>query len=382
MPIAFLQRAYHTGTRALPERKRAETRVVNLLALMGTGLTGLYTLLYGLVFHSAVAVGLNVMCLLGYLGYFAFLRIGAARLSKLWLVGVFLFQMAVFSLWVFSRDAGLHLFVVAGIPLVFLVLGHRERHWRTGAIWALLAVFFAAELLDTPKLLANLPADLHRVTYLTVVPVVALLIATVFHAFVRELRQRGQALHHLTLTDPLTGVVNRRGLLDKTIAMRAHAERLGLPLCVLMIDIDHFKNVNDVHGHPTGDRMLVAVARLLRDHLRKVDAVGRMGGEEFAVLLANADQAEGMLVAEALRRRLEGLRIQNDKNQSVGCTVSMGVSRWEPTEQDSFNAALARADTALYHAKTQGRNQVVGHPRPPLKNPNAATRPPHPRSRT
>jgi diguanylate cyclase len=359
--LTWPKRAYHSHTQRLPESEQAKQRVVNLLALLGFGLSLLYTVLYGSVFKSALAAGLNALFVLGYMGYFVVLRHRTAFASRIWLMVVFLVQMASFALWVFPRESGMHLFVVAGVPLAFLIFGHQERLLRTLSVVFMLLVFFLAELVQNPKLLDSLPASYLRGTYLTVIPVITVMVAVVMQTFLNALRQRDEALRQLAVTDALTGVANRRGLLERAASMQAQAQRLGMPLCVLMLDIDHFKAVNDQHGHEVGDRLLASVAHVLRDSVRKEDAIGRMGGEEFAVVLFNATLIQGLGIAEHLRQQVNAVRVLNDKLCPVTCTISLGATEWNPAGED-LSRTLARADKALYRAKATGRNRVCGAP--------------------
>ena len=359
--LTWPKRAYQAHTQHLPESEQAKLRVVNLLALLGFGLSLLYTVLYGVMFKSVLAAGLNAVFVLGYLGYFVALRHSTPFVSRVWMVTVFMVQIASFSLWVFPRESGLHLFVIAGVPLSFLVFGYQERLLRVLTVASMLAVFFAAEWVQTPKLFDLLPPAYFRATYLTVIPVIAVLVAVVMQSFLNELHQRDEALRQLAVTDALTGIANRRGLLERAQGMEAQAQRVGMPLCVLMLDIDHFKAVNDQHGHPVGDRLLARVAHVLRENVRKEDAIGRMGGEEFAVVLFNATLIQGLGIAEHLRQQVSAVRVLNDKLCPVTCTISLGATEWNPAGED-LSRTLARADKALYRAKATGRNRVCGGP--------------------
>jgi diguanylate cyclase (GGDEF)-like protein len=221
------------------------------------------------------------------------------------------------------------------------VFGHHERWWRALTVVALLVVFYATELLDTPKLFSHLPQAYIRISYLTVIPLITVLVAVVLQSFLNELHQRG--------------------LLERAEGMESQARRMGMPLCVVMVDIDHFKAVNDQHGHQVGDRLLAAVARTLRESIRKEDALGRMGGEEFAVVLFNATLAEGLNTAEHLRRQVGAVQVPNDKLRPMSCTVSLGVAALATTDEH-LSRTLARADQALYRAKAEGRNRVCAAP--------------------
>ncbi len=153
--------------------------------------------------------------------------------------------------------------------------------------------------------------------------------------------------------DALTGALSRRALLDR---LRERLERdRGRPWAVIMADLDHFKQINDRHGHLVGDAVLRDSVRRIRAALRGPDLVGRYGGEEFLVLLDGATLETALDVAERIRRHLEATPI-HAKGVSVPLTVSQGVAQWLPGE--SLERLLERADGALYEAKAKGRNRV------------------------
>ncbi|HYH20749.1 MAG TPA: sensor domain-containing diguanylate cyclase [Azospirillum sp.] len=164
-------------------------------------------------------------------------------------------------------------------------------------------------------------------------------------------------LEWLATTDPLTGLANRNRFFTVAEVEMRRAERVARPVSVLMIDLDHFKRVNDTHGHEVGDAVLKAFARLSRAALRPQDLVARFGGEEFAVLLPETDRNGALAIAERLRAEAEGLR-GDGVPPEVGVTVSIGVSEIDKAERTP-DLALSRADRALYAAKRAGRNRVV-----------------------
>ena len=162
--------------------------------------------------------------------------------------------------------------------------------------------------------------------------------------------------------DVLTGLSTRRHLLDQGVEELRRAQRLGHGVSVLVIDVDHFKSVNDRYGHHVGDVVLATLAGLVRDGLRRIDSIGRLGGEEFAVIMPGADAARAVEVAERIRQRVAQQRLDvNDQQLSV--TVSIGVAECV-VEQDLLAEALDRADAAMYRAKQAGRNQVRTAPLP------------------
>lgn len=170
-------------------------------------------------------------------------------------------------------------------------------------------------------------------------------------------RHERDAAHRLAERDPLTGLLNRRAIQQRLRTAFAHARLAGMPLSVLFIDIDHFKRINDSYGHRAGDECLRAVVVPIERELRHGDLMGRYGGEEFVVVLANTTDAQAEAVAERIRNRVQnepllvsGIRIE--------LTVSIGVAMADATARTSDDL-IERADAALYRAKSSGRNLVV-----------------------
>jgi len=176
----------------------------------------------------------------------------------------------------------------------------------------------------------------------------------------RELREANARLTHLAMIDGLTGIYNRRHFEDALEAEWRRSLRLQQRMAVLLIDIDHFKSLNDTYGHHVGDECLRAVAKSLKSALRRPgDIVARYGGEEFAAILPNSDSGGAMLVAEAVRLAIEGLRVRIEGAMAApSITVSVGVCSHKPTADGSQAFMIASADKALYRAKADGRNCI------------------------
>ncbi|MDO9602024.1 MAG: diguanylate cyclase, partial [Rhodocyclaceae bacterium] len=172
----------------------------------------------------------------------------------------------------------------------------------------------------------------------------------------RRLRQTEAALRELATTDGLTGVANRRQFLARAEEELARVQRFGQVAALLVLDLDHFKRINDTHGHAAGDAVLIAFARTVQDALRQVDCVGRMGGEEFAVLLTGCAVEDARMFAERLRQLVADLKVSFDQ-QDIGVTVSIGIASMQRADV-SPAGVLERADAALYRAKVAGRNRV------------------------
>ncbi|WP_426308339.1 GGDEF domain-containing protein [Acidovorax facilis] len=178
-----------------------------------------------------------------------------------------------------------------------------------------------------------------------------------------KLRERASMASELKIqadTDGLTGLLNRRAL-DRYAQA---SEGRDHPVCLILMDIDHFKAVNDGHGHPTGDRVLTEFARLLRNMLRSDDIVARFGGEEFAVLVPHDDMDGTRVIAEKLRRAIERAVFTTSQDAPLSLTASFGVACGSAGER-AWTALVERADAALYRAKAEGRNCVRSAPVPP-----------------
>lgn len=191
-----------------------------------------------------------------------------------------------------------------------------------------------------------------------------LMASIVVHMVVAETRTRYMdildRMESLAIRDSLTGLFNRRTLGDDLVFQLAQARRIGRPLSVVTADLDHFKRVNDVHGHAVGDKVLKAFADVLRGSIRESDRAYRIGGEEFLVVCPLTDAAGAMLLAEKLRKLMESVEVGTN-GEAVRCTASFGVtaSVLQGDGADTIDSLLKRADMALYDAKNTGRNRVA-----------------------
>ena len=178
----------------------------------------------------------------------------------------------------------------------------------------------------------------------------------------RELEERRRELLQLSRTDGLTGLANRRHFDERLVTEFSRAQRYRAPLACLMLDLDHFKRVNDQWGHGFGDVVLRQVAEVARRAVRDVDLVARYGGEELVALLPETGLAEAVLVGERVRAGVEGLRLSargDGRATAVHCTASVGVAAYPGPGIDSAAGLVAAADACLYSAKEGGRNRVV-----------------------
>ena len=180
-----------------------------------------------------------------------------------------------------------------------------------------------------------------------------------FAAIERDLTEHKmlqQRLEILASTDALTGLPNRQAIMGKAKTEFSRARRYERPLSLVMIDVDHFKSINDTYGHAAGDHVLTNVGHILGDSLRESDILARIGGEEFVLLLPDTPKANAEHVAERMREQLANSTIKY-QNIEISITASFGVAAIT-AEDDTLEQMLGRADLAMYEAKNNGRNQV------------------------
>ena len=190
---------------------------------------------------------------------------------------------------------------------------------------------------------------------LAVAGLAIIMLITRLHGRRQQLTLLNTELARLAAIDPLTGLRNRRAIDEYLHDALSAARRHDQPLSVLVMDIDHFKAINDTLGHHTGDAVLEHTARVLDGALRTEDAIGRWGGEEFLVVLPSTDESGALRVTERLRRALAGDQPEQARSHGLTVTVTIGVAEWRQEEMDDL---VSRADSALYLGKAAGRDNV------------------------
>ncbi|WP_137939324.1 diguanylate cyclase [Chitinivorax sp. B] len=175
---------------------------------------------------------------------------------------------------------------------------------------------------------------------------------------ITERKMLEMQLERQAITDSLTGLTNRRGFIAKAVMEISRSRRFNRSMSLMLLDIDHFKQVNDRYGHQVGDLALQSLASVCLKTLRQTDVIGRLGGEEFAVLLPETGQKLAMEVAERLRLEVAAMRIRLADEAPLWFTISIGVTILRDTHR-TIDDVMAEADTALYQAKAAGRNRVI-----------------------
>lgn len=179
------------------------------------------------------------------------------------------------------------------------------------------------------------------------------------YVLLRRWQIREKQIRALAVTDPLTGLDNRRALFDQFGYELARSRRSGSPVSVCVMDLDHFKRINDRYGHAVGDKVLLMVATVLRDSLRETDRIGRIGGEEFMLLMPDTDARGAAKVIERCRQRLSETPVDVGGEMPLHISASFGVTCARPGDTVAQDQLFTRADQALYQAKAAGRNRMA-----------------------
>ncbi|MCH8500820.1 MAG: GGDEF domain-containing protein [Aliidiomarina sp.] len=231
-------------------------------------------------------------------------------------------------------------------PLAFFLLGRRAGSWVTGIAFVATIAFLIINLPDLP-VLAFTTGTILNITE------VLIILWLIFRFYEGSRQSAYQELERLSVVDKLTGLYNRAKLDDLLEANIHLSSRTSLPLVVMLLDIDHFKRINDQYGHVEGDAVLQQVAVTLSKRVRSTDVLGRWGGEEFLLICPATRLSEGLQLADMLRQHVA----DDIKRATDPLTLSIGVT--EVCRQIQPNDVIRQADSALYKAKNSGRNRVV-----------------------
>ena len=318
--------------------------------------------------------GFSIVVSLLWLIACLYFRYSDLNIQRLFMVGglsIFLSVMMC-AAWVsglFTMAVGA---VLAGAPFIgIIILPISAVLVSTGIAWLVFIMMTAAtisgELSYAPifkeRVISHSTeyAEFYFLSQLYFVLPFLILTVAISALYLKQSKQRDEKVLHLSKTDHLTQIYNRRTAHDVlTQLFNSHSIK---PVSVVLIDLDFFKSINDLYGHLVGDRVLIAVAAILSDGIRKNDLVARFGGEEFLLILQDTNSEYATEIAERCRLMIERCVVLSDEQQEVSLSASFGIACAIPNaETNSVDLILRQADQALYQAKSKGRNQVVLYP--------------------
>lgn len=321
-------------------------------------LAGVTHVAFGILFYQAQVFAMaqvNVASVLAYVLSAMLLKHDRVAMA----MGLMVAEVAIHAILAVIAvgwESGFHYYLLIVIP-VFLANQVNKWPFKIGFASLIAAAYIALDWYwrkAEPAYQMDLGtlAYLHRFNLVTTIA----LLSGLTVLYVHLITQAEDKLHELATTDSLTRLLNRRSMLAALAHEQAVRQRKPHDTTVLLVDIDHFKMLNDTFGHSMGDWALQAVAEVLKNGVREMDHVARWGGEEFLIVLPFADLATAAPVAERLRQGIADLRFPS-RDHALRLTATMGLSHLGADE--SPDAAIQRADAALYKGKSEGRNQVV-----------------------
>lgn len=251
-------------------------------------------------------------------------------------------------------ESGFHYFLLMFIPALFVSMALRTAVIFLVALWSYYITLYLVMWVIEP-LQPIAPGALLAV-YLFNLSVVFAMFSYLSFFYLTMVTTANRKLRRMATTDSLTALFNRHQMTELAEKELARFQRTGRPVAFLVLDIDHFKAINDRHGHEVGDRVLIEVANLIKAQLRTQDLISRWGGEEFLAVLPDTGLDSAQASAERMRKALLAHDWLATTGESIDLTISAGVSELRPG--DNLNSAISRADRALYRSKEGGRNRV------------------------
>ena len=308
------------------------------------------------IFHflgSPILAWVNVVSVAMYA--VAYLALGRKHNGlAIWLIWLEVIVHAVLGTVLIGWDSGFHYYVLMFIPAVFLSMRLRDAVVALVGLWSYYVALYIWMWFTEP--LQPIAPDALLGVYLFNLSVVFAMFGYLSFFYLNIVTEASRKLRRIATTDSLTGLLNRRHMTHLLERELAHFRGQGHPVAFLLFDIDHFKVINDEHGHETGDRVLEGVAAIIKAQLRTQDLIARWGGEEFLVVLPDSELQSARAIAERVQEALMAHEWQGSNWQPIAVTTSAGASAF--SRDDDRNSAISRADRALYRGKELGRNRV------------------------
>ncbi len=306
-----------------------------------------------LALGSPILAWVNVVSVAMYTGAYYALKYHKNKIAVVLIWAEVLIHAAL-GIILIGWGSGFHYYLLMFIPAICV---SASRRWAVYALLGLWGYYIALDVLMWfIEPLQPIPQTALHIVHLFNLSVVFAMFSYLSSYYLRMVVSAQRKLREMATTDSLTGLSNRRHMTYLAEKELARFQRSGHPVGFLLLDVDHFKSINDAYGHETGDRVLSCVADVIRKELRAQDLAGRWGGEEFLAILPDTDSGKAQASAERVRNAFLAKDWKAIIGGEVDITVSIGVSELRPDED--LSTAVSRADAALYRGKTSGRNRV------------------------
>lgn len=326
------------------------------LAMRCAQIAGTVDVIFFFLFHalgSPILAWVNVVSVGMYAGAYYALKYHRNRIAVV-LIWAEVLGHAGLGIVLIGWESGFHYYLLMFIPAICV---SASRRWVVYALLTLWGYYVALDILMwNIEPLQPIPQSALNIVHVFNLSVVFAMFSYLASYYLRMVVTAQRKLREMATTDSLTGLFNRRHMIYLAEKEVARFQRSGHPVGFLLLDVDHFKAINDAYGHETGDRVLGFVADVIREELRTQDLIGRWGGEEFLIILPDTDSSRARASAERIRNAF----LERDWRAIIGgdadVTISVGVSELRADEE--LSTAVSRADEALYRGKTGGRNRV------------------------
>lgn len=332
-----------------PEFWRVAQRTCIIAAAVDIAFFGIF-----LYLNSPILAWVNVVSVVMYaVAYYAY----GKRMNGLgtFLVWTEVIVHATLGTVLIGWDSGFHYYLLMFIPALAVTMRGTAAVVALIALWAFYLALYFLDFWQPPlqPISANALLGIHIFN----VAVVFAMFSYLGFFYAKSITSANRKLNRLASVDELTQLYNRRQARALAETELSRADRTNLPVALILLDIDHFKLINDVYGHDKGDHVLEYIAKIMKGELRQHDIIGRWGGEEFMILLPETDLAHAEYIGERLRSAISSYAWGTDLGHDLQVTASIGISQHK--ENETLNRLLKRADTALYMSKSEGRNRVT-----------------------
>ena len=353
-----LRQVINLGTENQPFAVTSRAKLINLISLFTFGISLLYTINYVFIIQNSLVAAINAAFTISYLITLTFSYFHQFSKAKIWFFCVLMLHLVVCTNIYVTKDSGFHLYFFLVPTGAFLLFEHKEVKPKVilSAI-ATLLFFYCENTMNTNPLILLSDKDNHLL-YQSVILVNMVEVIVVMTLFSNQIEKNELKLTVQAKTDALTGVANRHYFFEKGNQLLRQSQQSNRTLCVTLLDLDHFKKINDSYGHKAGDVCLIQIANLIENNIREQDFFARIGGEEFVIILPDTTAQEANNLIERLRILIEEYPINVSDSNSIYCTASIGLACLEDNQQ-SLKDLLVLSDHALYQAKNNGRNRII-----------------------
>ena len=352
-----LSSIYNIGVDSLIEPQASKIKILNIVVFITCIIASLYACFFFVQLNNPALTVMNLGFVALYGASMVLNHFQRYKVAKLSFFIVLMLHVLILTVYIFTPSASFHYYYLLLPCGIFLIFDDEEQTEKLFVMVSSSALFFYCHVFQNNDPIVELSSQTENTIYTSAITIIILEIYFVMSIFSRANSKHHLKLKKLATIDPLTGLSNRRTLMAKGEELYQHAKRYQKVFSLLMIDVDHFKSINDTHGHAIGDAILKKVSQTLIDHTRASDITARYGGEEFIVLLPETDQSGAYVIAEQLRQKINEATTLSSSGQTVTCSVSLGLASYDALST-SFDSLLSQADIALYEAKNTGRNNV------------------------